>query len=427
MTQILGNSRLKFTTGWKLTLFSLRFAFSLLKYIMNPKRYPLFSLKAVMMFKKNRAFGIHKIPKFEGKYYTAIFRVPRWPSKVYDRMVAGGGLNLGASGTHKKTQIDAVFLGISQSCSYKCEHCYEQYNLMEKKPIPTDRWSVIIDEIQRLGTSIIVLSGGEPIQEYDRTLALLKNGNKELSDFHIQTSGHNVTYEKAQSLKSAGLAAAGISLDDYRPEVHDSFRGFEGAFKNSIDAIRNFGNAGIFPYVNVTLRKELINSGGLWKLLELARRAGAGVIQLLEPKPCGGYTYKSNDILLSDEEKKIVTAFFRDANQNKKYRGFPFVAYLHYYERPEHFGCLMGGLSHFYIDTQGYVQPCVFLPVSFGNILREDFQTIFQRMRKAVPHALHRECAAQHLIEAIRKERIQGNSAPISYAALKNDWKEMYS
>jgi len=426
MTKNPVNSKTQFITGWRLRLLSFRFAISLLKYILNPSRYPLFSLKAIMMFRKNKVLGIHKIPKFGGKYFTAILGIPKWPSKAYDRMVTKGGLNLGASGTPQKIQINSVFMGISRECSYKCKHCYESFNLGRKKSIPTIRWKSIIDEVQQLGTSIIIFSGGEPMLEYDRILELLSHGDKELSDFHIHTSGHGVSLEKARKLKSAGLSAAGISLDDFRPEQHDSFRGFEGAFQNSINAINNFRDAGVFPYINLTLRKALIKSGGLWKFLQLARWSGAGVVQLLEPKPCGGYTYIESETQLSEDNIQTVTVFFKKANQSRKYREFPFVAYPQYYEQPEFLGCQMGGLSLLYINTQGHVQPCVFLPVSFGNILHEDFYTIYRRMREAVPYPLRKKCAVHYLAETIRKERNQGFTSSIPYASVFKEWRDMY-
>jgi MoaA/NifB/PqqE/SkfB family radical SAM enzyme len=51
-------------------------------------------------------------------------------------------------------------------------------------------------------------------------------------------------------------------------------------------------------------------------------------------------------------------------------------------EDQEHFGCTAGGTDRFYINAKGDVQPCEFLNISFGNIKEENFETIYNRMRK---------------------------------------------
>ena len=97
--------------------------------------------------------------------------------------------------------------------------------------------------------------------------------------------------------------------------------------------------------------------------------------------------------MFSREEREVVTMFYEEANLDKKYRNYPAVVYFQYYERSDIYGCLMG-LSHFYINSLGNVQPCIFLPVSFGNILEEDFPVIFKRMREAFPKPIKQPCPA---------------------------------
>jgi MoaA/NifB/PqqE/SkfB family radical SAM enzyme len=50
-------------------------------------------------------------------------------------------------------------------------------------------------------------------------------------------------------------------------------------------------------------------------------------------------------------------------------------------EEPGMFGCTAGGTDRFYINAKGDLQPCEFLNFSFGNIVTDDFDTIYNRMR----------------------------------------------
>ncbi|MBW2037464.1 MAG: radical SAM protein [Deltaproteobacteria bacterium] len=417
----------QFITGWRLTLFKWKYALSLGKYLFNRKRYPLFSMRLMNSYRKINKIEIPKITKFQNHCYTAIMRVPRWPSRAYDHMVAHGGLNLMASGTSLKTQMDCAILGVSQRCVYNCEHCYENFNLSDRECVPIEKWKEITRELQHRGVSIVVFSGGEPMLRFEELLWLLESCDKDTSDFHIHTSGHGVTAEKAQAFKAAGLSAAGISLDHYDPFTHDGFRGYTGAYKEAVQAVRCFRESGIFPYLNVCMTKALVTSGGLWKFFEVARDLRVGVLNLLEPKPCGKYIAEDGDKLFSDEERSMVIDFFKKANRSQSYKDYPFVSYIPYYERPEHFGCLMGGLSHLYIDSRGNVQPCVYLPVSFGNIMNEDFSEISEKMKKAIPGPLHGPCPSLLLSKIIHMKKCQGISLPVPYSDIEEEWHEMVS
>jgi len=415
-------NKLKYYSGWKLTPYKIKYILSLGKYLFQKKKYSLFRFKNLYQYRKRKILDIPKFVKFNRQYYAPILRVPRWPSKPYDHMVAGGGLNLAASGTSLKTQIDSVILGITRKCNYRCQHCYEYFNLAKEDSVPIERWKEIVKDIQNLGVSIIVFSGGEPMLRFDGLLELLECGDKRISDFHVHTSGNGVTSDKALALKSAGLTAAAVALDDYIPNRQDEFRGFDGAYKEATQAIQYFREAGVFPYINMFLRKNLIRSEELWSYFQHIKRLNVGIVSLIEPKPCGRYFSIDGSVLLSEEDRKTITDFFTEANHSRNFKNYPYVAYINYYEKPELFGCLMGGLSHFYINSMGNVQPCIFLPVTFGNIMEEKFSAIYKRMREAIPKPVHKSCPSLLLSKEIKEKRDHGISLPVPYEELEKEW-----
>lgn len=430
MNMTLLQEKLKIYSGWKAWPFRLRFWVSLGKYIFQRKKYPLFSINPgnggyLEILKIKRSIRQKKVIKFNDRYYLSL-RFPHWPSKPFDHMVANGGFNYSRAGTQRRPQIDYVIIAITRKCKYKCKHCYERFNLAEEDSIPIKRWKEVIAEIQRIGVSVINLSGGEPMLRYEGLLELINTGDKNRSDFHLHTSGHNVTPSKAVELKNIGLTAAAVGLDDVNPERQDLLRGYMGSYKEATQALINFHQANVFTYTNMCVTKDLIQSGDLWSYFELVKKLKVGGIQLLEPRPCGGYFFNKSEYLLSEDERKTVTRFFLSGNQEKRYKDYPQIFYVSYAEAPERMGCMMGGLSQFYIDSQGNVEPCVFLPVSFGNIMKEDFSTIYKRMRKAVPFALHKECPSLFLAETIRSKKNEGINLPIPFTEIERDWKQMY-
>jgi MoaA/NifB/PqqE/SkfB family radical SAM enzyme len=407
----------------------LKFRLSFLKYFLQGKKYPLFTFRSsdggiLKTYEVQKKLKLTKFVRHNNHYYFSL-TLPHWPSKAFDHMVANGGLNITAAGTRIKKQIDIAILGITRKCSYECSHCYEHFNLGDAEIVPATKWKKVIAELQNSGVSIITLSGGEPMMRYEEVLEMLRSADHSRSDFHLHTSGYGVTLESAEKLKMAGLHAAGVGLDDCDPHRNDSLRGTIGAYETAVRAIRCFQEAGIFTYVNTCLTKELIRSGELRKYFEMLKDLNVGIVRWLEPKPCGGYFDRNPTELLSPEEKKIITEFYKRANTSADYADYPLISYEAFYEAPENMGCMMAGNSQLYIDTLGNVEPCVFLPVSFGNIMDEDFSEIFKRLKGAVPGPIHAECPSVQLSSKIKSKKESGINLPVSYEELTAEFESL--
>ena len=423
------HEKIKYYSCRKAITVMLEFRFSLLKYIFQKKKYPLFAIRSsdggiIKTNEVQKKLKLCKFVKHNNHYYFSL-TVPHWPSKPFDNMVSNGGLNITAAGTPLKKQIDNVILGITRKCNYQCIHCYEHFNLDEKDTVPIDAWRNVISKLQEYGVSIITLSGGEPMLRYDGMLELLKSADHSRSDFHIHTSGFGVTQENAIELKKAGLHAAGVGLDDINPERNDLLRGYKGAHEQAIRAIRCFQEAGIFTYINSCLTRELISSGDISQYFEMVKNLNVGMVRWLEPRPCGGYLDANLRELLNQEERDVITDLYIKANTGRNYKDYPLIIYEAFCEAPENMGCMMAGNSLLYIDSAGNVEPCVFLPVSFGNILKEDFSVIFNRMREVIPKPLHVTCPSIQMSSTIKSKKDLGITIPVQYEELIKEFDSL--
>jgi MoaA/NifB/PqqE/SkfB family radical SAM enzyme len=414
----------KIHSAWRLRLRQAAFSISAVKYLQKNK-YPLFTLQGALdTYLILRRLKLHKLVQLNDRYFTTPI-LPSYPSRAFDHMVGRGGLNFHAAGTRMKSQIDMILLGITQKCNLHCRHCYEQFNIGSENAVPLGRWKEVIRDIQNVGAGVMVLSGGEPMQQYDRLLELLESGDKNRSEFHLHTSGQGVTFERAAELRNAGLTAAAVGLDEVDEERHDALRGLKGSHRQAIKALQDFHTAGVFTYTNMCLTKEIIGKEDLWTYFDLAKELKVGFIEMLEPRPCGGYSSVGADILLTDEERKKAADFFIQGNTLRKYRHYPLIFYVAYTEHPERMGCMMGGLSHMTIDSKGNVNPCVFLPVTFGNILKEDFSSIYRRMREHIPRPIHKECPSISLSKALQARAQELGGWPVPYYAVQKEWEAL--
>ncbi len=398
-------NQMKYISGLKLNLLGVTSYFG--KYFFQWKKYPLFNrsilknLKELKQLRKD--LNLNRAVSYNGKIFSSPI-VPAFPSKAFDNSAAHGGLNYAQLGTDKKQQIDTAFLAITDKCHLDCLHCYEKHNINNSSPgIKTDKWKEVINTLQSKGTSVIVLTGGEPFDDFEKLYVLTKFINKELSDVHVHTSGSGVTDEKVAALKEAGLRAAAVGLDDYDEHRYNVLRGTRGAFDNAVNAIELFNKHGIFTYVNCCLTHDLVNKGDLYEYYNFVKEQNIGIIQLLEPRPFGGYRFEDAEKLFTKDDKQKVLSFYNDAMHNKKYDDYPIIYYVPEIESKEKMGCCMGGLSHFYIDSHGNVNGCVFLPVSFGNILYNDIDKILQKMRKLVPRPVKTDCPSLVIGESLKE------------------------
>jgi SynChlorMet cassette radical SAM/SPASM protein ScmF len=81
-------------------------------------------------------------------------------------------------------------------------------------------------------------------------------------DIWLETNGTLVTREKARMLAGYWVGHVSVSLDSAFEEMHDSFRGHKGAFRRTLDGIRNLMEEGLIPQVIMSLYRENLNDFG---------------------------------------------------------------------------------------------------------------------------------------------------------------------
>jgi MoaA/NifB/PqqE/SkfB family radical SAM enzyme len=114
--------------------------------------------------------------------------------------------------------------------------------------------------------------------------------------------------------------------------------------------------------------------------MELVKQFNASIIQLIHPKPAGGWL-AGGGTPFSEADIERVRKLVHRYNRERAYRHYPSISAQVIEEHSSRFGCTAGGNDRVYINAQGDVQPCEFLNLSFGNVGTEDFRDIYVRMR----------------------------------------------
>ena len=100
-------------------------------------------------------------------------------------------------------------------CNLSCAYCNEYDDV--SKPVPLDEMLRRIDHLARLGTSIITISGGEPLlhPDLDQIIARIRHHGRMAG---MITNGYLLMPERIQRLNQAGLDHLQISIDNVNPD-----------------------------------------------------------------------------------------------------------------------------------------------------------------------------------------------------------------
>jgi MoaA/NifB/PqqE/SkfB family radical SAM enzyme len=100
-------------------------------------------------------------------------------------------------------------------CNLSCAYCNEYDKV--SKPVPLDEMERRIDHLGRLGTSIITISGGEPLThpELDDVIRRMRKVGAMAG---MITNGYLLNKERIERLNDAGLDHMQISIDNINPD-----------------------------------------------------------------------------------------------------------------------------------------------------------------------------------------------------------------
>ena len=306
-----------------------------------------------------------KLTRIGDKIYTNTF-TPYFPSLAYDRFIKG--VITVSSG--KPFPVVTNF-AITPQCPCNCWHC--SFSDRSKKDILSlDQLKKAIADVQDLGTSVIGLTGGEPLlrDDLEEIIASIDKRSMPL----LFTTGYKLTRERVKSLKSAGLEIPVISLDHYKAEIHDKGRRTEGIFDYALNAIRLFQDEGFYVAVSFVPDKPLVSDRPeIFKVIDFFKDIGINDLRLTSPILSGKLTTKPEE-RLSAENVKTIFEIQKKCTQTK---GYPGVFAYDFFESEKYYGC-GAGFNYMFIDSQGNVCPCDFTMLSFGNIFERPLQEIWE-------------------------------------------------
>ncbi len=257
-----------------------------------------------------------------------------------------------------------VTVSPTKKCNLRCTGCYaasseDNSNTMDYDVLSKMLW----DKHNEWGSNFTVVSGGEPL--------MYKSGDKDIFSlfrehshnyFLMYTNATLITDETARKLAEVGNVTPAISVEGWEKET-DERRG-KGIFKQTLKAMENLRNHGVpfgISLTATTYNAEIIFSDEFMDYF--FDQQGAIYAWIFQYMPIGrSYTV---DLMVSPEQREWML----ERELDLIYKQDRFIVDF-WNGGPLSLGCISAGKpgGYFYIDWDGNIAPCVFVPYAVDNL-----------------------------------------------------------
>lgn len=287
----------------------------------------------------------------------------------------------------------------TQACDLACKHCRAAAQpLVHPEELSTEQGMNLIDQIAEMEVPIFVLTGGDPIKRKDIFDLVRYATSKGVHTALTPSATPLLTREVIFKLKEAGLVRLGVSLDGSTPEIHDQFRGLDGAYERTIKTIEWANEAGIPIQVHTTVSRH--NAFDLDRLSALLHEAKIVMWNVFFLVPVG--RGKTEDLLTGEEFEQVFAKLFQlskevsyqiKTTEAMHYRRFLLQQNVEEkkHQQAEHPGSAMhaknigwatrrvnDGKGFVFVSHTGNVFPSGFLPIKAGSIKEQPLAEIYR-------------------------------------------------
>jgi MoaA/NifB/PqqE/SkfB family radical SAM enzyme len=259
-----------------------------------------------------------------------------------------------------------LFLTLSpgKTCNLRCTGCYANAGADSEK-LSWSTFDRIISEAETLwGVRFLAISGGEPLAYRSEGKGILDAAEKHPDVFFLMyTNGTLINDEVAKRLAALGNVTPAISVEGWR-ERTDERRGV-GIYDKVLDAMGRLRQAGVPFGISLTATRHNVEEIFSDEFLDFFfEKQGALYGWLFHYMPIGrSFTL---DLMPTPEQRVWMWERVWEIIQQRQIFLADFWNHATLSD-----GCLAGGRSdggYLYIDWNGAVSPCVFVPYSPVNV-----------------------------------------------------------
>ncbi len=298
------------------------------------------------------------------------YHLPPVKSRAYERFYR----NIIDRGLGREWGPHAATIAVTHECNASCVHC-SAFRRSRDGSLTTGQWCEVVDQCADLGITDVIITGGEPLLHPDLDIIIrriVENGC--VAD--LFTNGYLLSEENLERLSEAGCDTIFVSLDSPWAEEHDRLRGVPGLYQQAIAGIERAVSRGMAVGISTYMSREKVQRGYHRHFLALCKRLGVRELTVFDLVPTGR-CIKQDELILTDAEREAFRPIQEE--QWKDFRG-PRVCLMCHVNDHHIMGCF-GVKWQIHITHNGFVTPCDFTPLHFGNVKEEPLRDIWRRMK----------------------------------------------
>lgn len=271
-----------------------------------------------------------------------------------------------------------VSWNLTKMCNLQCPHCYMDAGSRAGRELTTDECFHVFDELHKLGTEMVILTGGEPLLRKD-IYDIALHGSRLGMWVVMGTNGVLVDDNVAARMVDCGVKGVAISIDSVHADKHNAFRGGRYSWQHAVRALEACRKRGLQVLIQSTVMA--MNRDEIPELLAFARAQGAWSFNLYFLVRTGRGQEMSDLTPLQTHETLSLLADVQNDYRPMLVRAkcapqFKQIAYERGLGGLESGGC-MAGTEYARITPEGDVTPCPYMTVVAGNVLEEGFSRVW--------------------------------------------------
>ncbi len=284
-------------------------------------------------------------------------------------------------GTHQRLYPVISEIALTYRCQNRCFFCYASAPTRGRQvpEMSTAEVKSVIDKIiDQARTPMISFTGGEPTLRRDLPELIAHACSREMRT-NLITNGIRCADEAfVAELAAAGLHSAQVSLEAGDAATHDAVVQNPGAYDQTLQAVRTLKAAGIHTHTNTTINAR--NLDALPKMIEMLAGMGQEYLSM------NMLIYTGDSVGVEDIGYGEIGEIVLRLKAHAEAHGMRFVWYS-----PVPY-CLFNPVVHnlgakscaaadglLSVAPNGDVLPCSSFEHGIGNLLKEDFGTIWNR------------------------------------------------
>lgn len=158
----------------------------------------------------------------------------------------------------------------TRACALACRHCRaDAIDRRDPLELNTAEGRKLLDDVQAMGTPIVVFTGGDPLQRPDLEELIQHAKSLGLRVGTIPAGTPRLNRDRLAALERAGVDQVAFSIDASTAAAHDAFRQVPGSFDLTLQGARWAGELNIPLQINTVFHKgNLEDFDGLAHLVE---------------------------------------------------------------------------------------------------------------------------------------------------------------